>query len=150
MPGITIGEATADERLWAGRLMASNEPWITLGRGEAACVAASVDPDYVVLVAREDGAPLGFARLHPRGVAGSPYLASIAVDAAARSRGVGAALLDAAETRFPGARWMFLCVSSFNARARALYERRGYLAVGELPDYVVEGYAEILMVLKLA
>jgi ribosomal protein S18 acetylase RimI-like enzyme len=149
MPGITIGEATADERLWAGRLMASSEPWITLGRGEDACRAASVDPDTVVLVAREDGAPLGFARLHPRGVAGSPYLASIAVDGAARSKGVGAALLDAAEARFPGARWMFLCVSSFNARARALYERRGYRTVGELPDYVVEGLAEILMVKRL-
>jgi ribosomal protein S18 acetylase RimI-like enzyme len=150
MSGITVGEATADERLWAGRLMASSEPWITLGRGEEACRAASVDPDYVVLVASRDGAPLGFARLHPRGVAGSPYLASIAVDASARSRGVGAALLDAAEARFPGAGWMFLCVSSFNARARALYERRGYRTVGELPDYVVDGLSEILMVKKLA
>ena len=150
MSGITIGEATADERLWAGRLMSSSEPWITLGRREDACRAASVDPDYVVLVARRDSAPVGFARLHPHGVAGSPYLASIAVDEAVRSQGVGAALLDAAEARFPGARWMFLCVSSFNARARALYERRGYRTVGELPDYVVDGFAEILMVKRLA
>ena len=150
MPGITIGEATADERQWAGRLMASSEPWITLGRGEDVCRAASVDPEYVVLVARGSGEPLGFARLHPRGVAGSPYLASIAVDAAMRSRGVGAALLDAAEARFPGSLWMFLCVSSFNVRARALYERRGYRTVGELPDYVVDGFAELLMVKRLA
>lgn len=150
MSAITIGEANADERLWAGRLMASSEPWITLGRGEDACRAAAVDPDYVTLVARAEGSPVGFARFHPRGVAGSPYLASIAVDPAERSRGVGGALLDAGEARFPGARWMFLCVSSFNPRARALYERRGYRAVGELPDYVVDGYAEILMVKRLA
>lgn len=150
MSVLTIGEATAAERLWAGRLMASSEPWITLGRGEDACRAASVDPDYVVLVARRDGLPLGFARLHPRGVAGSPYLASIAVDPSARSRGVGAALLEAAERRFPGARWMFLCVSSFNTRARALYERRGYRRAGELPDYIVDGFSETLMVKRLA
>jgi ribosomal protein S18 acetylase RimI-like enzyme len=150
MSGIEIGEATAEERLWCARLMASSEPWITLGRGEDACRAASVDPDYVVLIARSGGVPLGFARLHPRGALGSPYLASIAVDASARSRGVGAALLDAAEKRFPGARWMFLCVSSFNARARALYERRGYRIVGDLPDYVVDGSSEILMVRRLA
>jgi ribosomal protein S18 acetylase RimI-like enzyme len=150
MSGITIGEATPEERLWAGRLMASSEPWITLGRGEDACRAASVDPDYVVLVARRDGSPVGFARLHPRGVAGSPYLASIAVNASARSRGVGAALLEAAERHFTGARWMFLCVSSFNERARALYERCGYRTVGELPDYVVDGFSEILMVKRLA
>ena len=91
-----------------------------------------------------------FARLHPRGVAGSPYLASIAVAPEARGLGVGSALLDAAEARFPGARWMFLCVSSFNARARALYERHSYRAVGELPDYVVDGVAEILLVKRLA
>ncbi len=149
MSGITIGEATADERLWAGHLMASSEPWITLGRGEDACRAAALDPDYVTLVARGGGAPLGFARFHPRGVAGSPYLASIAVDGAARGLGVGSALLAAGEARFASARWMFLCVSSFNARARALYERRGYRTVGELPDYVVDGFAEILMVKRL-
>jgi ribosomal protein S18 acetylase RimI-like enzyme len=150
MSAITIGDATAEERLWAARLMASSEPWITLGRGEDACRAACADPDYVTLVARADGVPLGFARFHPRGVAGSPYLASIAVDPAARSRGVGAALLAAGEARFSAARWMFLCVSDFNPRARALYERRGYRRVGDLPDYVVEGRAEILMTKRLA
>jgi ribosomal protein S18 acetylase RimI-like enzyme len=150
MSAIEIGEATAEERLWAGRLMALSEPWITLGRGEEACRAAALDPDTVVLVARSGGAPLGFARLHPHGVAGSPYLASIAVEPSARSRGVGSALLDAAEKRFTGARWMFLCVSSFNPRARTLYERRGYRMVGELPDYVVDGLSEILMVKRLA
>lgn len=150
MSELTIGEATAEERLWAGRLMAASEPWITLGRGEEACRAAALDPDYVMLVARRDGAPIGFARFHPHGVAGSPYLASIAMDPAARSLGVGTALLDAGEARFPGARWMFLCVSSFNVRARALYERRGYRTVGELPDYVADGFSEILMVKGLA
>ncbi|HTS01870.1 MAG TPA: GNAT family N-acetyltransferase [Thermoanaerobaculia bacterium] len=149
MSTLEIGEATPEERLWAGRLMASSEPWVTLGRGEDACRAAALDPDYVTLVARAGGEPLGFARLHPRGAVGSPYLASIAVVPAARSRGVGAALLDAAEKRFAGARWIFLCVSSFNERARSLYERRGYRAAGELPDYVVDGFAEILMVKRL-
>jgi len=150
MSGIEIGEATAEERLWCARLMASSEPWITLRRGEDACRAASVDPDYVVLIARMRGAPLGFARLHPRGVAGSPYLASIAVEASARSRGVGAALLEAGEKRFAGARWMFLCVSSFNARARALYERHGYRVACDLPDYVIDGASETLMLKRLA
>ena len=150
MPDLTIADATHEERLWAGRLMASSEPWITLKRGAEACEAAALDPDYVTLVARAAGALLGFARLHPRGVAGSPYLASIAVAPEARGLGVGSALLDAAEARFAGTRWMFLCVSSFNARARALYERRGWRAVGDLPDYVVDGFSEILMVKRLA
>ena len=147
---VTIGEATGDERVWCGRLMAASEPWITLKRGEEACLRAALDPDYVTLVARSGGSPVGFARFHPKGVAGSPYLASIAVAEEARGRGVGAALLEEGERRFAGARWMFLCVSSFNVRAKALYERRGYRAVGELPDYVVDGFSEVLMVKRLA
>jgi ribosomal-protein-alanine N-acetyltransferase len=150
MSGIEIDEATVEERLWCARLMATSEPWITLGRGEDACRAASIDPDTIVLVARRGGAPVGFARLHPRGMAGSPYVASIAVTGTERSKGIGAALLSAAEKRFAGARWIFLCVSSFNSRARALYERVGYRPVGELPDYVVDGFSEILMVKRLA
>ena len=145
MDAIEICEATRDERVWCARLMAACEPWITLRRGLDLLLPAALDPDYVVLVARGGGEPLGFVRVHPRGVAGSPYVASIAVAEAARGRGIGKALLDATEARYPEARYVFLCVSSFNERARALYERRGYRLVGELPDYVVDGHAELLM-----
>jgi ribosomal protein S18 acetylase RimI-like enzyme len=36
-------------------------------------------------------------------------------------------------------------VSSFNHGARRLYERLGYREVGELANYIVEGYSEILL-----
>jgi ribosomal-protein-alanine N-acetyltransferase len=146
---IEIGEATEEERLWSARLMAASEPWITLGRGYEACRALAVDPAYLTLVARRDGAPCGFIRLHPRGVAGSPYVASVAVAETERGHGVGTALLDAAERRYPGVRYIFLCVSSFNPRARALYERHGYRLIGELLDYVIDGASEFLMAKRL-
>ncbi len=85
----------------------------------------------------------------PRGVAGSPYIASIAVGAEARSRGVGSFLLRHAEQVFSHSRYIFLCVSSFNSRAVQLYERRGYSALGRLPDYVIDGADEILMLKRL-
>ena len=150
MDEIEIGEATREEREWCARLMAASEPWITLRRGLDVLRPAALDPDYVVLVARRGGAPCGFVRIHPRGVAGSPYVASVGVAEAELGRGVGTALLDATEARFPGARYIFLCVSSFNVRARELYERHGYRLVGELPDYVVEGRSELLMGKRLA
>lgn len=150
MDEIEIGEATADEREWCARLMAASEPWITLRRGLDVLLPATLDPEYVVLVARRGGAPCGFVRIHPRGVAGSPYVASVAVAESERGRGVGTALLDATEARYPKARYVFLCVSSFNTRARALYERYGYRLVGELPDFVVDGYSELLMGKRLA
>ncbi len=130
--------------------MAATDPWLTLGRTCQDCLARCAHPEYTLLVASQGGERLGFALLHPRGVAGSPYIAAIAVAAQARGRGVGSALLTHAETCFAGARHIFLCVSSFNTAARRLYERHGYHAVGELADYVIEGASETLMHKRLA
>ena len=146
MDGLEIGPASDEEREWCARLMAGSDPWITLGRGLESCRESCSRPGYELLVARAAGEALGFALVHPRGVAGSPYLASIAVAAEARGRGVGRRLLAFVEDRYrPQARHLFLCVSSFNGRARRLYERQGFEAVGVLDDYVIEGAAEVLM-----
>ena len=145
MTDIAIDLATGADREWSAGLMASSEPWLTLGRDFAACLARCRAPEFVVLMARRAGTPCGFLLLHPTGVAGSPYIASIATSAAVRGQGAGSALLAAAERWLPEARHIFLCVSSFNTRARELYERRGYRQVGEFRDYVIPGASEILM-----
>lgn len=141
-----IREASATDRDWAAALLAGSDPWLRLGATPEKCREMCRDPRYEVYVALEDGERCGVAILQDKGMAGSPYLKSIAVAEEMRSRGVGSALLDFAEARFRGeARWFFLCVSSFNARARALYERRGYAVVGELTDQVVDGASEAVM-----
>jgi GNAT superfamily N-acetyltransferase len=58
------------------------------------------------------------------------HLGIIAVAARQEGRGVGAALMEACETwaRDRGSRRFTLNVFDRNARARALYERRGYVA----------------------
>ena len=146
-PGdLDIAPATPDDREWAARLMASCDPWKKLGRTLDQCRERCTDPLFLVLIARHQGERCAFAVLNPRGVAGSPYLASFAVEEAWRSRGVGAVFLEACERHFaPSSRHFFLCVSSFNVRARAFYERHGYRQVGEFVDYVVEGASEILL-----
>ena len=145
MLDVTIDLAGAADLPWCAQLMASSDPWLTLGRGFDVCLARCRAPEFVVLVARADGEPCGFILLHPTGLAGSPYIAAIATAASVRGQGVGSQLLDAAGRWFPQARHIFLCVSSFNTRARQLYERRGYTQVGEFPDYVISGASEILM-----
>ncbi|MBI3678832.1 MAG: GNAT family N-acetyltransferase [Acidobacteria bacterium] len=130
--------------------MAASDPWRTLGRGHEDCLARVEHPEYTLLLARREGRPLGFVLLHPRGVAGSPYIAAIAVDEDARGQGIGRLLLERAENWWPEARHIFLCVSSFNDGARLLYQRCGYQVVGELIDYVIEGASEILMHKRLA
>ena len=102
-------------------------------------------PEYTLLLARDSGEPCGFILLHPRGFAGSPYIASVAVAPEFRGLSLGTALVAAAEQLFPAAHHIFLLVSSFNLRARQLYERLGYRQVGELQDYIIPGASEIIM-----
>ncbi len=150
MSELTIERATADDREWAAGLMARSDPWVTLGRTIDHCRRALVDADAQVFVARLDGRPRGFLILQPRGAVGAPYLRSIGVDEGLRGRGIGTALLRFTEEYFRrSSTHLFLCVSSFNPRARALYERCGYRQVGELPDFIVEGASEILMYKRL-
>ncbi len=144
--GIEITAAQEDEREWAAVLMAGSDPWIVLGRSLDACRVRCSDPEHHLFIAHRAGEPCGFLLIHPHGVAGSAYVASIAVAEGFRSKGIGTRLLSFAEDLFRGrSRYIFLCVSSFNVRARALYERFGYSVVGELKDYVIDGASEILM-----
>ncbi len=143
---IEISPADDDDREWTAQLLAGSEPWIRLGSTIERCRASCHSPEYLVYVARRQGTRCGGIVLHPRGLASSPYIKSIAIVPEFRGGGIGAKLMDFAEDLFRCQfRHIFLCVSSFNVRARAFYERRGYRAVGELEDYVIEGASEILM-----
>jgi len=146
MGDVTIRAATAADREWAARVMAGNEPWLTLGRDFEACLASCCNPHDELHVADLAGAPAGFVLVRPQGIAGAPYIVSIAVAEAHRSRGIGHALIGFVADRYrERARHLFLCVSSFNPRARAMYEREGFSQVGLLPDFIIDGHAELLM-----
>src|SRR5437660_11860308 len=120
---MTIEPATDTDREWCARLMASTDPWITLGRTYEHCLARCRQPDLVLQVIRISERPHGFVLMHPTGLAGSPYIAAIAIAQESRGQGLGAAVLDFAEQHLPEARHIFLCVSSFNVMARRRSER---------------------------
>jgi ribosomal protein S18 acetylase RimI-like enzyme len=139
-------------------IMATSEPWVTLGRTYERSLAVLGDPDaevYVALAAArapggavsasEPAAVAGFLVLSLRG-AFTGYIRTVALGADWRGRGLGTALIAFAERRIlrevPN---VFLCVSSFNTRARTLYLRLGYEVVGELRDYIVRGHSEWLL-----
>jgi [ribosomal protein S18]-alanine N-acetyltransferase len=125
--------------------MATSEPWLTLGRSYEASLRIVQDPTREVYVARDDGALAGFLILCMTG-AFVGYVQTVLVHPDQRGQGIGSRLLEFAEQRIlresPN---VFMCVSSFNDAARRLYERLGYTVVGELTDYIVEGYSEILL-----
>ncbi len=143
---IVILPATSDERTWAATLLATSEPWITLGLSLDKCMITCHDPEYLLFVAHRENRPCGIVVLDPKGMAGSPYLKSIAVAGEFRNEHIGTALLAFSENYFIGkARHFFLCVSSFNSKARNFYRKNGYQAVGELKDYIIPGESEIIL-----
>jgi ribosomal-protein-alanine N-acetyltransferase len=142
--GISRLEAQSDAESCA-RLMAASEPWLTLGRTYEASLRMVQDPTREVYVARDDEGLAGFLILCMTG-AFVGYIQTVLVHPDRRSQGIGSRLLEFAEQRIlkesPN---VFMCVSSFNHGARRLYERQGYKVVGELTDYIVDGYSEILL-----
>ena len=137
--------ASEEEARACARWMADSEPWITLGRGYEASLAILRDASKERYVALEGGRLAGFLILNMTG-AFIGYIQTVCVAPEDRDRGLGAKLVGFAEERiFRESPNVFLCVSSFNAGARRLYDRLGYRVVGELTDYIVPGHSEILM-----
>jgi [ribosomal protein S18]-alanine N-acetyltransferase len=136
---------TEDEARTCARMMATSEPWLTLGRTYEASLAIIRDPTREVHLLNEDGAITGFLILCMTG-AFIGYIQTICIHPEHRGRGLGSRLVAFAEQRIlnevPN---VFMCVSSFNHDARRLYERLGYHVVGELTDYIVRGHSEILL-----
>lgn len=146
MPDTVIRRVRAEAHIHeCATIMASSEPWLTLGRSYDEIRARLNRSDREVYAAFSGDTLLGFVVVLMTG-AFVGYVQTIAVKVDARNRGVGSTLLAFAEERI----WrespnVFICVSSFNPRARALYERRGYGVVGELFDFIVRGHSEILL-----
>jgi ribosomal-protein-alanine N-acetyltransferase len=127
------------------RLMAGSEPWTTLGRTYEAALRIIQDPTREVYLVRDDAGLAGFLILCMTGALVG-YIQTICVHPDRRAQGLGSRLIQFAEERIleesPN---VFMCVSSFNRDARRLYERLGYVVVGELTNYIVEGHSEILL-----
>jgi [ribosomal protein S18]-alanine N-acetyltransferase len=127
------------------RIMASSEPWLTLGRGYERSLEVIRDATREVSVAVRSGEVVGFVIVCMVGPF-IGYIQTVAVAAGERGRGLGRRLVEHAEARiFRESPNVFLCVSTFNPDARRLYERLGYTVVGELTDYLVRGHGEVLL-----
>lgn len=137
--------ATAEDAEACAQLMATSEPWITLGRDHAASLRVVGNPSREVYVARDGTAVAGFVILCMTG-AFVGYIQTVCVAPERRGLGLGSQLIRYAEERIlrdsPN---VFMCVSEFNEGARRLYARLGYQTVGELRDYIVRGHTEILL-----
>jgi ribosomal protein S18 acetylase RimI-like enzyme len=130
---------------WCARLMAESEPWLTLGRGYQASLAALINPLKERYLVRREGVPVGFLILDLTGPF-KGYIQTICMAPEVRGQGLGSRVIEWAESRiFRESPNVFMCVSSFNVGARRLYARLGFELVGSLRDYVVAGQDELLL-----
>jgi ribosomal protein S18 acetylase RimI-like enzyme len=95
--------------------------------------------------------PIGFILFIPEPVfARGGYLRALAVAPDFRGMGVGKKMLSFAEQiTAEHSQHFFLCVSSFNRRARAFYKQSGYSKAGRLPGIVRPGETELIFWKKL-
>jgi len=138
---------TSDSNNFAvcAQMMAKTDPWITLELDYDKCLKAFEGSAKEVWVVEIEKEIAGFVILQ---IGGSfkGYIQTICVDEAYRGKGIGRQLLQFCEDRIleisPN---IFICVSSFNKGAIRLYEDFGFKMVGELENFVKEGFTELLL-----
>jgi ribosomal protein S18 acetylase RimI-like enzyme len=126
-------------------MMSKTDPWITLEMNYDQCLKAFEGTFKEIYKVESENEIAGFVILQVCGTF-SGYIQTICISEAYRSKGFGRVLLQFCEGRIlkfsPN---VFICVSSFNKRAAKLYYDFGFKLVGELDNFVKEGYSELLL-----
>lgn len=126
-------------------MMATSDPWITLGMKYEQCLAAFEGPCKEIYMAQYNNELAGFVIIQ---VCGSfkGYIQTILVSKDFRGQGFGRELLQFAEKRIlkisPN---IFICVSSFNKKALQLYLSVGFKLIGEFEHFIKQGFTELLL-----
>jgi len=146
MSELNIQKLQNDEDIHlCAEVMSKSEPWITLKRTYENCCKMLRNNTGEISVAYSDDRFIGFIIILMQGAI-TGYIQTLAIVPELRSQGYGTKLMEFAEDRIFSERPnVFLCVSSFNPKARALYERLGYELIGEFKDYIVRGHSELLL-----
>jgi [ribosomal protein S18]-alanine N-acetyltransferase len=129
----------------AAKLMASNDPWVTLGRTYEKCLSVIRNPLAEVYVAKVDDVVMGLAVIQLKGALVG-YIQTLLIVEQYRGHTLGNQMITFLENRiYEVSPNVFMCVSDFNTDAQRLYKRMGYEVIGEIKNYIADGYSEILL-----
>ncbi|MBA5869454.1 MAG: GNAT family N-acetyltransferase [Nitrospira sp. CR2.1] len=146
-PDTLIREMQPEDRDPVIGILAHSDPWKRLGFAaadwERIFTPIPVGRDTFVLDVR--GTVLGIAIVRRKFLFGD-YLELLGISPDVTGRGLGTRLLSHVESHtFARAHNLFACVSDFNDTARAFYRKQGYKEIGPMPNFLIPGYAEILL-----
>jgi ribosomal protein S18 acetylase RimI-like enzyme len=127
------------------RMMTATDPWITLKMDFEQCLKAFEGSCKEICIAESGNEIAGFVIMQTCGTF-SGYIQTICVSGKYRGNGIGTKLLEFCEKRIlaysPN---IFICVSSFNSGAAKLYYSFGFRLIGQLDNFVKEGFSELLL-----
>lgn len=133
------------ERDKCAQIMKDSEPWKSLEFSFNKLIENLNDRLSEVYVMHHKTEVIGLVIIQLKGPL-SGYIKSIAIAPTWRNKNLGKLLIDHVEQIiFRTSPNVFLCVSSFNPGAKRFYVDNGYEYIGELKNYVVDGYSELLM-----
>jgi ribosomal protein S18 acetylase RimI-like enzyme len=119
-----------------------------------AAIRQGQNGDYRVIVAEDEGQPIGWACYGLVSLTDATYdLYWIAVDPNSQSAGIGRSLLDhiAGEIRARAARWLLAETSAADhyAPTRQFYMRTGFKLLSSIPDFYCAGDGRMIFGLRL-
>lgn len=127
------------------QMMSESDPWIKLGIGYEHCLKAFEGAWREVYVLKYGDEVAGFVIIQPLGTF-KGYIQTLFVAEAFRGKGFAKVLLDFCQERIlkisPN---IFICVSSFNDKAKKIYLDYGFQEVGILNNFIKQGFDEILL-----
>lgn len=145
---VVINQTTdAEHFAICAQMMVKTDPWITLKMNFDQCLKAfeGSSKEIYVIQDQDKNEIAGFVIIQIGGTF-KGYIQTICIDEDYRGKGFGKKLLEFCEERIlkisPN---IFICVSSFNEGAIKLYYQFGFKLIGELDDFVKEGFTELLL-----
>ena len=144
-PFKVVRATTEEEFCWGAKELSAMDPWKTLEIYFQKMLPLFKNPQKEIYIATYENERCGILILDMHG-AFRGYVQSIAILESFQGKALGEKLIQFAEERiFQESPNVFLCVSSFNLKAKSFYLKMGYEEIGVLKDYIVTGLDEHLM-----
>jgi ribosomal protein S18 acetylase RimI-like enzyme len=138
---------TAGDRGAVVKLLADSDPWKRLGyqSSDWDSYFTPLPQNRDSYVVDQGGRVAGIAVVRQKFLLGD-YVELLGVGDWARGKGLGGQLLAHVETLvFTRGKNLFVCVSDFNDQGRHFYKKQGYQEIGPMPNFLIQGSAEILL-----
>ncbi len=142
-----IRDMRAEDRDAVIRILTDSDPWkrLEFTAEDWGRIFSPLPQGRDTFVMEAEGTVVGIAIVRRKFLFGD-YLELLGIAPSATGTGLGSRLLAHIESlTFARAKNLFACVSDFNEGARAFYRRQGYKEIGPMPNFLIPGYAEILL-----